>query len=194
MSNSLPSAWRQCAADAAFPDAGICAIRATRFERTIRRRNAIEYIAGVAVIALFAVGALWTLSLGLWDFAAACLMVLGGTIFVLWQLHRSGSFRERRPEQSCREHLRNQLVRQRELLRRVPLWYLAPLVPGIGAVYGFTVSRVASRIGWLPALEGVWAPLAGTVAFFGFVAWLNLFAARRLDREIRALDVQPSDR
>ncbi len=188
MSKPPLPAWQDRASDARFAEPGACEHRATRFERTIRRRNAVEYLAGALVIALFGSGALGAAAAGLWDFAGACALVLIGTLFVLWTLHRAGSYRGRRPEQSCREHLRNQLLRQRDLLRRVPLWYLAPLLPGVLGIYGATAIRVAAKAGWGEALGGIWMPLAGTAAFFAFVAWLNLAAARRLEAEIAQIE------
>ena len=82
----------------------------------------------------------------------------------------------------------NQLTRQRDLLRRVPTWYLAPLLPGICAVYGVTVAKVALFQGWQTALAGVWQPFLVTMAFFVFVGVLNLWAARRLTQEIGAIE------
>lgn len=188
MSNDPLSFWTGNDSEARFSDPQACARRSTRFERTVRRRNLIEGAAGVLVIALFAVGALAAASVGEWAFAAACALVVAGTAFILWHLHRRGSNLVRRPEDDCRTHLVNQLTRQRDLLRRVPTWYLAPLLPGICAVYGVTVTKVAMFQGWQTALSGVWQPFLATMAFFVFVGVLNLWAARRLTREIGAIE------
>lgn len=188
MSNDPLSFWTGSSADARFSDPEACARRSTRFERTIRRRNLIESAAGGVVIVLFTAGAVAAASVGEWAFAAAGALVVAGTAFILWHLHRRGSNLVRRPEDDCRTHLLGQLARQRDLLRRVPQWYLAPLLPGICAVYGITAAKVAETRGWETALAGVWQPFVATIAFFIFVGWLNLWAARRLGREISAIE------
>lgn len=188
MSDDILTFWTGNAVEARFSDPAACARRATRFERTVRRRNLVEGAAGALVITLFACGALAAASIREWAFAAAGLLVVAGAGFILWHLFRHGSNLPRRPEDDCRSHLLGQLARQRDLLRRVPLWYLAPLIPGIVAVYGITVAKVAATQGWETALAGVWQPFAATMAFFVFVAWLNLWAARRLAREISAIE------
>lgn len=188
MSNDPLSFWTGNASEARFSEPHACARRSTRFERTIRRRNLVEGAAGVLVIALFTIGTLAAASVREWAFAAACALVVAGTAFILWHLHRRGSNLVRRPEDDCRTHLVNQLTRQRDLLRRVPTWYLAPLLPGICAVYGVTVARAAMFQGWQTAFAGVWQPFLATMAFFVLVAGINLWAARRITQEIGAIE------
>ncbi|MBX7540717.1 hypothetical protein [Qipengyuania sphaerica] len=180
--------WTERESAANFSDPEACATRSTAFEKTIRRRNVLEYAAGVFVIVVFGAGAVGTASAGLWDFAAAQAAVVIGTFFILWKLHSNGSNLARHPEEPCRLHHRAQLVRQRDLLRDVPRWYLAPLVPGILGVYLAGISRASDKAGWIAAVGDVWVPLFGTVAFIIFVGWLNLRTARKLDREIAAVD------
>ena len=180
--------WTSSQVEAGFTDPDAVRARATKFERTIRRRNLIETAAGVVVIALFAMGMATAASEGEWALVLAGAMVVTGTAFVLWHLHRRGSNLVRYPEEDCRTHLLAQLTRQRDLLREVPRWYLAPLVPGICAIYAITATKVAENRGWETALSGVWQPFVATMAFFVFVAWLNWWAARRLAREISALE------
>lgn len=180
--------WTSSPVEAGFTDPDALRTRATTFERTVRRRNLIEGAAGVLVIGLFVSGSVAAATVGEWALALAGALIVAGTAFILWHLFRSGSNLARRPEHDCRTHLLNQLVRQRDLLRRVPQWYLAPLLPGICAVYGITAAKVAGAQGWDVAISGIWLPFAATMAFFLFVGWLNLWAARRLSREIAAIE------
>ena len=180
--------WTHDQNTANFSDPAACQTRATRFEKGIRRRNLLEYVAAALVIGVFASLGLFFANVGEWGFVAAVSMTVAGAIFVVTKLHRDGSSLARAPEASCRDHLRSQLVRQRDLLRGVPKWYLAPFVPGIAGFYFIVTAKLAEARGWEVALDGVWANLAATLAFFVFVGWLNLHAARKLDREIAALD------
>ena len=186
MSNDPLSFWTGSSADARFSDPEACARRSTRFERTIRRRNLIESAAGGVVIVLFTAGAVAAASVGEWAFAAAGALVGAGTAFILWHLHRRGSNLVRRPEDDCRTHLLGQLARQRDLLRRVPQWYLAPLLPGICAVYGITAAKVAemprSALPGHPTVVRVQTPSFGasqrsaSSTLCGLMSWLAWIA------------------
>lgn len=180
--------WSGMNADAQFSTPEACQRHATSFEKLIRRRNLIEYAAGVLVFGLFGLGGATALLAGEVGFAIAMFAVIVGTGFVLWKLYRDGSNLDRRPESSCKEHLRNQLLRQRDLLKGVPKWFLAPFIPGILGVYFAAAYGVAQVRGWEVALDGIWQPLALTAAFFCLVAWLNLRAARQLDRQVASLE------
>lgn len=180
--------WTQNEKDAAFSPLKDCQARGTAFERKIRRRNLLEGLAAVFVVlafggtaGLFAAGGEWTL-------AIAPVLIVCAAMFVITKLFRDGSLEARRPEDSCVAHLRRQLVRQRDLLRGVPKWYLAPFLPGMLGFYLAFAAKDAQSVGWLAALQGLWTGLALTAALFVIVAWLNLRGARELDREIAALD------
>ena len=188
MTDNPLSFWTHQNSAASFSEPGACQTRATAFEKTIRRRNAFEYLAGALVVVIFAAMAFFFASEGQWLIAATSCATLFAALFVVAKLHRDGSAQERRPEQNCREHLRNQLVRQRDLLRSVPKWYLAPFIPGLVGFYFVVTWNVAAIHGWTVAVEGVWLKIVGTAAFFVFVAWLNLRAAKQIDKEIGALD------
>ena len=71
-----------------------------------------------------------------------------------------------------------ELTRQRDILLRVPVWYLLPFVPGLAMqiVAQSTTTGIAVLAG-LPVLA---------LIFFGI--WkLNLFAARSLDTKLTEL-------
>jgi hypothetical protein len=61
-------------------------------------------------------------------------MVIAGTIFVVWRLRTRGAASALPTDLGLKNALefhRAELVRQRDLLRSVWLWYLLPLVPGM---------------------------------------------------------------
>ncbi|WP_324827433.1 hypothetical protein [Qipengyuania zhejiangensis] len=188
MTDTHTTFWTGREQDAAFSSPAACESRATRFERTIRRRNILEYAAAALMIPCFAglAGvAAWHAE---WMFAGASLACLAAIVFVVAKLMRDGANLERKPEVSCRDHLRIQYKRQRDLLRSVPRWYLGPLGFGIASFFAVVVSKVAEERGIGPALDGIWVPLGGTIIFFLFVGLINLWAARMLDRQIQQLD------
>lgn len=152
---------------------------AARLEGRIYRRNLREYAAGATVIPVF-VASLWHYR-G-WRLAAPVLMI-AGTVYVLFQLHRRSSTRSL-PEDmglqaSLNFHIR-ELERQRNTLHTVWIWYLLPFVPGL--VAELVVSAVDRGINTLLILFG----FAFLVVFVGI--WgLNESAARKLDRRIQEL-------
>jgi hypothetical protein len=161
-------------------------IHARAFQSRIRWRNGREYVACLVVIVLFSrialIAQLPLVRLG------GALIVLG-TVFVGWQLYRRGSAQPVPPgsaPQSLAFH-RAQLVRQRDALRSVWLWYLAPLAPGLLTI---AIGR------WL-ARPDQWPRAATTlvVSAVGFAAVLalNLWGARRLQRQIDELDALQAD-
>ncbi len=153
--------------------------RAARLERRVYWRNLREYAAGTIVIG--ASGA------SLWRFRGwqlvPSLLLIAGTIYVLFQVHQRGSARslpvDADSKVSLDFHIR-ELERQRNALRTVWLWYLLPFVPG------FVAEMIVSAI-----YRGVTRPLiafaaALPVMFIGI--WkLNESAAGKLDRRIQEL-------
>jgi hypothetical protein len=82
----------------------------------------------------------------------------------------------------CREFHRSQLVRQRDLLRSVWLWYLLPFVPGLLLIQIGRAAGDPSR-----PLRVVMSATISVLVFLG-IGWLNQRAARKLDREIEGLE------
>ena len=188
MSDSLSAIWCAQECDARFTHTEDLTMKSTRLERRIKRRNMIEYAAGAFCALLFGGAMVASLAKGLPGFAGAFALGLGGIGFVLWNLHKRASLIERTPEQDCRTHLRAQLVRQRDALRSVPLWYVAPLLPGVVSIYVLT-GIGASRVTDLATIVSELAlPLGGTLLFFAFVCWLNLASAQRISDQIAELD------
>ena len=115
-------------------------------------------------------------------------LTLIGTAVVLWNLHARASAEKRHPEEDCRSHLVAQYRRQADALRKVPLWYIGPLLPGVLGVYGTVGFKTLGKVDASEILIEVGRPLGITLVFFAFVIWLNLRAARWLERKVEALE------
>ncbi|MEL6738479.1 MAG: hypothetical protein AAFO28_06095, partial [Pseudomonadota bacterium] len=144
---------------AEFTDPALLKSRAAKFERTIKRRNILEYAAGGLAAVLFGAFAFGAAIYGEYVFSAAAVLCVGSILVVLWQLAKRGSFHSALPEQSCLDHLRTQYERQYEALRSVPLWYLGPIGLGLTGFYAAFAFRFAQVGGWHKALEGVAQPV-----------------------------------
>ena len=163
---------------------------ATGFERKIRRRNMIEYLAGAVVIPVAGGLALF----GHFGWISRTGYVLGilGVGFILWQLHRQAS-PGRTPASGTTESLlvfqRAELVRQRNALRRVSLWYLLPIVPSFVVLdLGRWFQDHNPR---LPLAEDHVRIIVGSVIgalIFAIVWLLNALVAAKLDRHIDKID------
>ncbi len=160
--------------------------RARVFQARILRRNLTEYIACVFVIAGFIPALLQHRS---WMMQAGAMLIMAATIFVAWQLHRRGSAR---PSPVGGDGLiasyREELIRQRDALRSVGVWYLAPFVPGLVLlVLGrWFQSHAAHRaIGLDHLIILVVTPVVGLV--FVAVWLLNQRGADRLQKRIDEL-------
>lgn len=157
---------------------------ARRMQRRVALRNALEYVACVAVFACFA------LYIAIFPFPlmrVGSALVMIGTLVVAWQLHRRASGRPLPSDAGARSWLdyqRAQLERQRDALRSVMWWYVAPLVPGILVFrWGVETELPADApfaFGWLPN-----AIVAGVMLA---VIALNRYAARKLQQRIDALE------
>jgi uncharacterized membrane protein (DUF485 family) len=151
--------------------------RAARFERRIHWRNLREYAAGAIVVAAL-LPHLWR-EHG-WSLAPA-LLLIAGTVYVLFQIYRRGSARPVPAEAGMTASLefhRRELERQRDALRTVWAWYLLPFLPGFVAM---VVATAMDR--------GINARLIVSglvfVLVFLVVGCLNSWAARKLDRKIQ---------
>ena len=158
--------------------------RSRAFQARIRRRNLVEYAACVFVVLGFAPALFARVN---WMIPTASALIIAATLFVAWQLHRRGSS-ARSPESGAAltDFHRTQLTRQRDAVRSVAAWYIAPFVPGM-----------------LLLLTGVWfVPRSNhlavlltavlTAVIFTSTWWLNQKAATRLQQQLDALP--PSER
>jgi len=159
---------------------------ANKFYRTIRRRNAVEYVACVVVVAAFT-SYVFVLPHVLQKIGSA--MIVLATFYVAWQLHRRASAEP--PEKAGTMPLlvfaREQLLRQRDALRSIFWWYILPFIPGLvvmsvgnGLDPGFAAKG--------PPLWVRWLVFAGLGAALAVVWWLNQLGARKLQRRIAEID------
>ncbi len=148
------------------------------FQKTIRWRNARESLACVFVVSVNAADAWRADSLMM---RTGHLFLVFGVLFIMCYIHfRAGS--RPVPQSDARVVLdfhRREIVRQRDILRAVPLWYLLPFAPGILVV---AASRWDSKPGavllGLPVVAGI----------FALVWALNLWAARTLEQQLQQVD------
>ena len=182
--NSVQEIWQSQPVEGMKMSADAIRLRATKFERRISRRNLRESVASLFVIVFFAYFLATSLSLPLritWG------LFIAGMIWIVIALRVKGSPRTMPAamgNSSCLEFFRSELERQRDLVKNVFPWYLAPLIPGylsLNVAYAYSFRR-----------PGLWAGLALLdlifVAVFVGVWWMNQRAARCLQRSIDELD------
>ncbi|MGO9862232.1 MAG: hypothetical protein ACLPLR_01365 [Terriglobales bacterium] len=166
--------------------------KAQKLEQRVRWRNLGEYAASAIVVACF--------GFYIWKFPApmvrlGCVLVIAGVLFVVYQLHKKGASRSVPAEmafRTCLDFHRQQLERQRDLLRGVWTWYLLPFVPGL-AVFLLGLFRWTMKLPHAPAhtrvIIATFALTAAACALVFFaIGKLNQWAARKLQREIDALN------
>ncbi len=172
--------------------------KAQVFQAKIRRRNLIEYIAAAVVIVGFAPA----LVRGNWMMHGGAALIMAATAFIVWQLHKRGSAAAVPPVgDSLVDFHRRELMRQRDALRSIAVWYLAPFVPGmslflIGEWFMptaplFLISRWTVPAAPNHTVAQHHVALLVTVAFqvliFLGIWLLNQWGARRLQRRIDEL-------
>jgi len=183
--NSVQRMWLSQPVEVTKMSAEVLRKRAGKLERRIWWRNAREYVGSVIGIGLF--GNFMAKNHDLL-FRIAFGLFIAGMMWIVIQLHRKASARSIPVETDTLTGLRlyrAELERQRDAVKNVWPWYLAPLVPGFvvyTVAYAVTFPRPVSLAG-LALLDTVIAAL-----FFG--VWkMNMRAARCLQRMIDALDV-----
>lgn len=166
--------------------------RAYKLQRRILWRNVGEYLAGIVVVAAFAYY--------VWLFPSAvvrigCTLVIAGTLFVAHNLHKRGSARSVPADmarRTCMEFHREELVRQRDLVRSAWTWYLLPFVPGmvvfLFGLYQWTMQQPNAPAHAGEIAKAYWVTAAGMACVFAGIGLLNSWAAGKLQREIDALD------
>jgi hypothetical protein len=153
---------------------------AAGFDRRIRLRNAMEYVAGLLVIVFVSVRGLGQPT-ALMKVADG--LIVAGCCLVLWQLARRASVPQAPTGAATSDlirHYRANLARQRDALRSVWLWYLLPLAPGL------MLSLIAPPQPGTPWLK--LAAIGVVISVFAGIQWLNRKAARHLQKEIDVLD------
>lgn len=148
--------------------------------RRVRIRNGLEYLACVLVMVGFG-NYLVEFPQSLLRLGSVLVMI--GTAYVAWQLHRRASSPSASPGLPGLAFHRQQLERQRDALRSVWSWYVAPLVPGVVVFrWGVETQLDASA----PFARGLYANLA-IAAVLLIVVLINRYAASKLQRQIDQL-------
>lgn len=157
--------------------------RSGKFETRIRRRNVREYVASLLAASAFGYFFVTTHAL---LFRVAYILFIAGLGWVAFQLHRKASPRTMPSAMGAStslEFFRSELERQRDAVKNVWPWYLAPLVPGFVIL---TAAYTRARPYPAGLASAVW--LDGIVALLFFLVWkMNQRAARRLQRIIDEL-------
>ena len=148
-----------------------------------RRRNIREYVASL----LAAMGFVYFFSTThAVLFRIAYVLFIAGLGWVVFQLHRKGSSTSMPAAMGTSPSLqffRSELERQRDVVKNVWPWYLAPLVPGFVVL---TVGYARSRPYPAGLASALW--LDAIVAVLFFLVWkMNQRAARCLQRTIDEL-------
>ena len=158
--------------------------KSLKFQTKVRRRNIREYAA--AVLAAAGYGAYIIYLPNVLQKIGSAVVILGVLAVVYW-LHKQGSSKEVPVDssaQDCLDFHRQELTRQRDLLRQVGSRYLAPLIPGLVIFFAGT---------WMQVVENARGAVVMTLtlvlcaAVFGGVYWLNVRAAKKLEQELDAL-------
>lgn len=160
--------------------------RAQKHRRTIRRRNALEYVA-TAVVVIF-LGSVIGRSPNLLMAIGDALLIAGG-LYMAFQLRRRGAAGTAPADRALRTWLdfhRHELQRQRDLLRDSWRWYLGPFVPGLVVIViaGLAANPGRLRHPWL--FIGAYSVLAA-LAILG-IRRIHLRGVRKLQRQIDELD------
>lgn len=162
--------------------------RASELQSIVRRRNFVEYAVGGVLIVIFgAVAFVASTPLA----KLGCALIAVGVAVVMWRLHAqagAASEDEMSIANGWAQFYRQELVRQRDALKGVWLWYLGPLIPGM-TLYWFSIGVKSAESdsflwGWATTVFG----LAATACVFAAVASANKRAAAALQAEIDMLD------
>ncbi|GAA4128413.1 hypothetical protein ACFFTN_04330 [Aminobacter aganoensis] len=164
--------------------------RSLEFEDRIRTRNKREYVIGSIV-------AVVTVAFGTWmllSVAAAPSSLMTGIGFILLGLGAAAAIFQLRRRAGGQAFIdgssntsaayRAELVRQRDALRSIFSWYVAPFLPGLLLIYGAGFFE-PDGIEW-----GTLIPGFLTVAFGIWLVRANHKAADGLDQEIKGLDAR----
>jgi hypothetical protein len=178
----LKAFWKQQNTESVQMTAEQIRLKATAFQRSVWRRNLLEYFACAVVIFAF--------SAYIWIFPNR-LMKLGSLIevvaalFVAYRLRTRGSARKLTPADaglSLRTFHIKELSRQRDFARTAWCWYVAPLMAGM-LVFVWGMEQMVR-----PEARGVLVVLGAVMlALAVLISLANIWKARDLQREIDTL-------
>ena len=162
--------------------------RSRQLDDRIGKRNRWEYLAGlIAGVVTLALG-LFVLLSGPLDppailAGAGFLLLTAGAGIATLQLHRrTGGGTSIDGATAILASYRAELVRQRDALRSVLLWYVLPFIPGFLLIYSSVLFAPGGLV-W-----GALIPAGITIAFLAWVYHANRKAADCIDTEIADLD------
>src|ERR1039458_6375099 len=144
--------------------------RARRFEKRIGRRNLREYAGAALGIAAYTIYIFKFHSLVV---RAGSVLVIAGVLYIVVQLYRRASAGSLPADFGVVASVgfpRRELVRQRDMLRSVWRWYIAPIVPGLAVFSAGTLPQHSPW--WMFLLLALFF-----LAIFGGIVWLNVGAA-----------------
>lgn len=154
---------------------------ARKFQSLIFWRNVREYAAGILVMVMFGWFAVTAANPIVQ--AGAVLTVLGAAFVTVYlYLHGRSDRAGARMAEGCVDFHRTALIRQRDLLRSVWLWYLLPFVPGMAVFMWGVEQSQGSFQPWRMAVK-----IGLLMVVFAGVGLLNMWGARRLQKEIARL-------
>jgi Flp pilus assembly protein TadB len=178
-SDEMQRLWQSQPAVAAPVELEHIRRKAGKLHGDIRGRNRTEFVTGAAAIA-------WFIWFGLrahdWLDRLTYVLLIAGCLYAMWHLRRHGSTRRLPAEYGLTDAFSfhcQELARQRDLLRGVMRWYMAPMFPGYAAC---VISVVRA---------GSWLAGAAVAALFASLTWLvwwmNRRAVNKLNQEIAEL-------
>lgn len=183
-SNDIKSLWSSQQTEGFSMSLGELRSRAEKFQRRVRGRNMREYVAAIVIVLWF--GLYVFILPGIVTKTGSALIILAA-LYVAWQLHRRGSARTPPVADSVMAHLdfhRRELIRQRDALRSVATWYLAPFLPGFATMLIGIALHSPMKSVWL----GVSVTAGLCVIVFGAIWQLNRWGAARLQKQIDVLN------
>jgi hypothetical protein len=182
--NPMQKIWQSQPVEITKMSAEVIRKRASKFKHRIWWRNAREYVGSLIGIALFA-GFLVNTHEVLLRIAYG--LFIAGMLWIVIQLRRKASARDipmGADTSTSLQLYRAELERQRDVVKNVWPWYLAPLIPGfvlytVAYVIAFPLPHSWLRITLLDAV----------IAALFFAVWkMNLRAARCLQKMIDELN------
>lgn len=156
--------------------------KAAKFNGRIRWRNVREYVAALIIIVWGGAG-LWKVTDTVERIAFALILV--GAIYYIWHLWKWGSAMSLPADlgrADCVRFYQSELARQRDLVGSTWKWAIGPLLPGLALLNTYLIVFPPSSRRFSVVVAVLQATLMSTIG------WLNLRAARRLDRRIKELD------
>jgi hypothetical protein len=163
-----------------------------KFTRKIRFRNIREYLAAVIVVSAYGYYIYRFHNLTVRIGSA---MVIAAALWVSYRIYKKASpaaMGSSKDGQSCVDFHRSELMRQRDLLATVWTWYLLPFTPGLVVflvgLIEIALAKPGARQHPGGMIIGYGVVFAVCAATFIFLGWLNGWAARKLQKQIDALD------